>query len=134
MQAPPKKDDNGKEIQRFYDPWNQQIRASKAFDAYDINTFLTAISEQKLGEATKLKWMEHSSMNPRQRFPIWIFYIFWTCRPNTLNLLLSSGNNRRPRISPTLQLRKHAYYAESETIHYAVVENSKARHARSVGI
>ena len=55
------KADNGKELRRLYDLWNQHIRAIKAFDAYDIDTFLTAIMELKLGEATKLKWMEHSN-------------------------------------------------------------------------
>ena len=61
VQAPLLKANNGKELQRLYDLWNQHIRAIKAFDAYDIDTFLTAIMEQKLGEATKLKWMEHSN-------------------------------------------------------------------------
>ena len=61
VQAPPIKAKNGKELRRLYDPWNQHIRAIKAFEAYDINTFLTAIMQQKLGEATKLKWMEHSN-------------------------------------------------------------------------
>ena len=45
----------------LYDLWNQHIRAIKAFDACDIDTLLTAIMEQKLGEATKLKWMEYTN-------------------------------------------------------------------------
>ena len=61
MQGPTMKADNGRELRRLYDLWNQHIRAIKAFNAYDIDTFLTEIMEQKLGEATKLKWMEYSN-------------------------------------------------------------------------
>ena len=60
VQAPPMNADNGKEIRRLYDLWNQHVRVIKAFNVYNINAFLTAIMERKLGEATKLKWMEHS--------------------------------------------------------------------------
>ena len=55
------KANNGKELRRLYDLWNQHIRAIKAFNTYDPDTFLTAIMELKLGETTKLKWMEHSN-------------------------------------------------------------------------
>ena len=55
------KADNGKELQSLYDLWNQHIRAIKAFNTYNIDTFLTAIMEQKLEVATKLKWMGHSN-------------------------------------------------------------------------
>ena len=65
VQAPPMKADNGRELRRLYDLWNQHIRAIKAFDAYDLDTFLTAIMELKLGETTKLKWMEHSNDSTR---------------------------------------------------------------------
>ena len=51
---------NEKEFRRLYDLWNQHIRAIKAIDEYDIDTFITAIMEQNLGEVTKLKWMENS--------------------------------------------------------------------------
>ena len=61
VQAPPMKADNGRELRRLYDLWNQHIKAIKPFDAYDIDTFLTATIELKLGETTKLKWMEHSN-------------------------------------------------------------------------
>ena len=40
---------------------SQHIRASKAFDAYDIDMVLTIVMEQKLDEVTKLKWMEYSN-------------------------------------------------------------------------
>ena len=33
----------------------------KAFDAYDLDIFLTVIMDLKLGETTKLKLMEHSN-------------------------------------------------------------------------
>ena len=61
------KANNGKELRRLYDLWNQHIRAIKAFDAYDLDTFLTTIMELKLDETTKLKWMEHS--NDSQKTP-----------------------------------------------------------------
>ena len=46
---------------RLYDLCNQHIRAIRAFDAYDIETFLTIVMELKLDEVTKLKWMEYSN-------------------------------------------------------------------------
>ena len=45
----PMKEDNGRELRRLYDLSSEHIRAIKDFDAYDINTFLTAIMELKLG-------------------------------------------------------------------------------------
>ena len=61
VQAPPMRADSGRELQRLYNLWNQHIRAIKGFDAYNNNTFLTAVMELKLGETTKLEWMEHSN-------------------------------------------------------------------------
>ena len=85
VQASPMKADNGKELRRLYDLWNQHIRAIKAFDAYDIDTFLTAIMEQNLGEATKLKWMEHSKES-KTTPPYTNLLRFMDYRPNILNL------------------------------------------------
>ena len=57
LQAPPLKANNGRELRKLYDLCNQHIRAIRAFDAYDIETFLTIVMELKLDEVTKLKWM-----------------------------------------------------------------------------
>ena len=39
----------------------QHIRALKVSGEYDIEAYLTATIELKLGKATRLKWTEHSS-------------------------------------------------------------------------
>ena len=59
LQAPRMKADNVKELQRLCDLWNLDIRVIKAFDAHDIDKFLTAIMEQR--------WMEHSNESKTAR-------------------------------------------------------------------
>ena len=49
------KSDNGRELRRLYDLWTLDISAIKAFDAYNLDTFLTTVMQLKLGETTKLK-------------------------------------------------------------------------------
>ena len=60
LQAPPLKAHNGREVRKLYDICTQHIRAIKASDSFDLDTFLTIIMELKLDEVTKLKWMEYS--------------------------------------------------------------------------
>ena len=54
LQAPLMKANNGRELQKLYDLCNQHIRAIKATDSYNIDTFLMFV-------VTKLKWMEYSN-------------------------------------------------------------------------
>ena len=61
LQAPTLKAHNGKEVRKLYDICTQHIRAIKASDTFDLDTFLTIIMELKLDEVTKLKWMEYSN-------------------------------------------------------------------------
>ena len=61
LHAPSLKAHNGRELRKLYDTCNQHIRAIKAFEAYDIDTFLTVVMELKLDEVTKLRWMEYSN-------------------------------------------------------------------------
>ena len=55
LQAPPLKANNGRELHKIYDLCNQHIRTIKAFDAYNLHTFLTILMKLKLDEVTKLK-------------------------------------------------------------------------------
>ena len=52
---------NGRELLKLYDTCNQHIRAIRALEAYDIDTFLTIVMELKLDEVTELRWMEYSN-------------------------------------------------------------------------
>ena len=61
IHAPALKAQNGRELRKLYDICNQHIRSIKAFDAYDVDTFLTIVMELKLDEVTKLTWMEYSN-------------------------------------------------------------------------
>ena len=65
LQAPALKAHNGREVRKLYDTCTQHIRAIKASDTFDLDTFLTIIMELKLDEVTKLKWT--TAMTPRQR-------------------------------------------------------------------
>ena len=62
LQAPPLKANNGRELRKLYDLWNhnQHIREIKAFDVYNLNTFLTIPMELNVDEVTKLQWMEYN--------------------------------------------------------------------------
>ena len=61
LQVPSMKANNGKELRRLYDLYNQHIRAIKLADYFDLDTFLTIVMELKPDEATRLKWMEFSN-------------------------------------------------------------------------
>ena len=120
VHALPMKADNGRELQRLYDRWNQHIRAIKAFDAYDIDTFLTAIMELKLGETTKLKLMEH--INDSTKTPPYTDLLkFMDLQAQHSSLRRSSRCNRRLHTSPIRRLRNHAWRAGKETIKKAIV-------------
>ena len=45
---------------QLYGLCNQPIRAIKASNAYDLDTFLKILMELKLDEVIKFKWMEYS--------------------------------------------------------------------------
>ena len=69
LQAPVMKSNSGRELRRLYDLCNQHIRAIKASEHYDLDTFLTVVMELKLDEASRQKWMEftnESQMTPTQ--------------------------------------------------------------------
>ena len=67
LQAPVMKSNTGRELRKLYDLCKQHIRAIKASDHYDLDTFLTIVMELKLDEVTRLKWMEFS--DDRQTTP-----------------------------------------------------------------
>ena len=61
LHAPPLKAHNGRELHKLYNICKQHIGAIKAFNAYDIDTFLVIVMELKLDEVTKLRWIEYSN-------------------------------------------------------------------------
>ena len=61
VQAPVLKSNSGRELWKLSDICNQLIRAIKASKHYDLNMFLTIMMELKLGEASRLKWMEFTN-------------------------------------------------------------------------
>ena len=61
LQAPVLKFHSNKELRKLYDLCNQHIRAIKASEQYDLNTFLTVVMELKLDEASRLEWLEFTN-------------------------------------------------------------------------
>ena len=59
VHTPPLNAHNGRELRRLYDLCNQHIRAIKASDEYDNDTFLTTVMDLKLDEFTKLRRRPH---------------------------------------------------------------------------
>ena len=65
QEAFPLKTGSGQELRRLHDHLSQHIRALKASEDYDIDTYLTAAIEMKLDEGTKLLWTQHSSKSEK---------------------------------------------------------------------
>ena len=61
LQAPVLIPHSGRELRKFYDLCNQHIRARKASELYDLDTFLTVVMELKLDKASRLKRLEYTN-------------------------------------------------------------------------